>query len=57
MYTNRSSSGINIVFENIVNKTEKNSVTFISFNPIPPGGGGRGGVPAPISTFENFLDI
>ena len=26
-----------------------------NFNPIPPGGGG--GVPAPISTFENFLDI
>ena len=26
------------------------------FNPIPPGGGG-GGVPAPISTFENSLDI
>ena len=30
-------------------------------NPIPPwgGGGGRGGrkVTAPISTFENFLDI
>ena len=25
-------------------------------NPIPPGGGGRK-VPAPISTFEKFLDI
>ena len=45
MYTNRSSSGINIVFENIVNKTENNSVTFISFNPIPPGGGGGGECP------------
>ena len=28
----------------------------VHFNPIPPGGGG-GGVSAPISTFENFLDI
>ena len=31
-----------------------------TINPIPPGDGGRGGerkVPAPISTFENFLDI
>ena len=33
----------------------------LDLNPIPPGGweGGGGGrkVPAPISTFENFLDI
>ena len=28
-----------------------------SINPIPPGGGGGGEVPAPISTFENSLDI
>ena len=31
----------------------------VLINPIPPGGGGGRGrkVPAPISTFENFLDI
>ena len=36
-------------------------LTPTSFNPIRPGGGGGGGggagEPAPISTFENFLDI
>ena len=31
----------------------------LNINAIPPRGGGGGGrkVPAPISTFENFLDI
>ena len=34
------------------------SVFFFSYiNPIPTGGGGGGEVHAPISTFENFLDI
>ena len=29
----------------------------VLINPIPPGGGGEWEVPAPISTFENFLNI
>ena len=35
------------------NRTKRCAIT--CFNPIPPGGGG--GMPAPISTFKNFLDI
>ena len=38
-----------------------NHYLFMIINPIRPGGEGKGGggwkVPAPISTFENFLDI
>ena len=38
--------------ERIKNVSDKEKVLL---NPIPPGGGG--GVSAPISTFENFLNI